>query len=340
MTHQILSYIWFFGLALVWAIYVVQDAFITGTSILSIVYKEDKKVYKTMNSITGLHWDGIQVWLILAVGGMFAAFPAVYATTLSALYVPFFLLLYALIFRGVAIEVIYKSDSNKVQTFLKYSLSISSFLITLVIGVYLMNVFIGLPIDQDGYNKGFFSFLSLFNGIALLGGLMFVFQALVQGVNFIKLNKDKEYIPKMYKIAKAFAILTPFLMAFVFLGYTNVIDVFSRGLFGNATYSYLYLLPLFAIITAVISTLTFLIKKHTLSFIFNILSMILFIFTGFISMIPYAIVSTIDPKYGLLIIDGSAGESTLKIMFIALIIFLPIVIAYQAFKYIKFWGKV
>lgn len=340
MSHELLSYIWFLGLTLVWAIYVVQDAFITGTSILSVVYKDDEKLYKKMNSISALHWDGIQVWLILAVGGMFAAFPAVYATTLSQLYIPFFLLLYALIFRGVSIEVIYKTDSKKIQNILKIVLSISSFLITLVIGVYLLNVFLGLPIDEQGYNNGFFAFLSIFTPIALLGGLMFVSQALVQGVNFIILNTSKDEIPKMYKIARLFSILTPFLMAFIFLGFSNVVPVFSRGLFGNSEYSILYVLPLLAILCVALATILFLTKKHTLSFILNILSMILFIFTGFISMIPYAIVSTVDPKYGLLIIDGAAGTSTLNVMFIALLIFLPIVLAYQAFKYIKFWRNV
>ncbi len=338
MSHDFLSNFWFFALALVWAIYVVQDGFITGGSILSIFYKDEEEVYKNINNNLALHWDGIQVWLILAVGGLFAAFPNVYATVLSSLYVPFFLLLYALIFRGVSIEVIYKTDNKKLQMVLKYVLAISSFLITLVIGVYLMNTFIGLSIDSQGYNTSFFSFLSLFNGISLIGALMFVGVALVQGVNFIRLNTDKQYAPKMYQKAKYVAYAIPFLTAFVFLGFANALDVFSRGLFAQG--GIIWLVPLVSIVMIALGSLFFVIKKHALSFICNILGMITFIFTGFISMVPYAIVSTVDPKYGMTIADGAAGTGTLEVMLIALAIFLPIVLIYQGFKYIRFWGKV
>ncbi len=340
MTHELISYIWFFGLALVWSLYVVQDGFITGGSILSILYKDDEKVYKQTNNILALHWDGIQVWLILAVGGMFAAFPQVYALTLSALYVPFFLLLYALILRGVAIEVIYKSDSMRIRKILKYTLSISSLLVTLIIGVYLMNTFLGLPISSEGYNTHFFAFLSLFNPIAIIGGLMFVTVAIVQGVNFIRLNTNYEFVPKMYDKARYLAIASPFLMAVIFLGFANVRDVFARGVFADAQMQQAWLVPVVAILMAAISTIAFLKKMHRLSFITNIVAMISFIFTGFISMLPYAVISTIDPKYGVTIEAGAAGITTLEIMLVALIIFLPIVIAYQLFKYIRFWGRV
>ncbi len=338
MTHEILSNFWFLALTLVWSVYIVQDAFITGGSMLSIVYKDDEKTYKHINNILALQWDGIQVWLILAVGGMFAAFPSVYATTLSALYTPFFLLLYAIILRGIAIEVIYKTDSKKLQNILKYTLTISSFLITLVIGVYLMNTFIGLPISSEGYNTGFFSFLSLFNVIAIIGALMFISVAITQGVNYIRLNTSKDFAPKMYKSAKVTAITFPFCMVIVFLAFANNLNVFNRGLF--AEQQILWILPTVALIFAILASLLFLKEKHGLSFILNIIAMISFVFTGFISMMPYAIVSTIDPAYGMKIIDGAAGVATLEIMLGALIIFLPIVLAYQTFKYIKFWGKV
>lgn len=340
MTHQFLSNFWFFGLALVWAIYVVQDGFITGGSIISLIYKDDEKVYSHANSIMALHWDGIQVWLILAVGGMFAAFPKVYAITLSALYVPFFLLLYALIIRGVAIEVMYKTNNQSLQLKLKYLLSISSFLITLIIGVYLMNCFVGLPIGADGYNTSFFSFISLFNFTSLFGAIVFVSVAIVQGVNFIRLNTNQQYFEKAYNASKLMAAVGPFLMAGVFLAFGNVRDVFARSLFALDGYTLLWLVPLIAIAGVSIGSLAYLKQKHIVSFVANIVGMIAFVFTGFISMVPNAIVSTIDPMYSLSISDGAAATSTLQVMFVALLIFLPIVIGYQLFKYIRFWGRV
>lgn len=340
MSQQFLANFWFLALALVWSLYVIQDGFITGASMLSILYKDDEDTYKNINNILGLHWDGIQVWLILAIGGMFAAFPTIYAMTLSSLYVPFFLLLYAIIFRGVAIEVIYKTNSIKVQVALKYILAISSFFITFIIGIYLMNTFLGYPIDNNGFNHQFFAFLSLFNFTAIFGALMFVAVALVQGVNFIRLNTEHQYAPRMYKVSKYAAVAGPFLVACIFLAFANNSNVFARGLFNLPSFALLWLVPLVSIIFFTIGTLAFLKEHHTISFIANIVGVLAFIFTGFLSMIPFAIVSTISSDFSVLITDGAAGNMTLSVLFVALIIFLPVVIGYQAFKYIRFWGKV
>ncbi len=100
--HEFLSNLWYYILALVWAVYVSQELFVTGSGMLSQFYKVNSKEFKLINESVGTHWDGIQVWVIVAIGGLFAVFYNAYALILETLYIPFFLLLIAIILRGLS----------------------------------------------------------------------------------------------------------------------------------------------------------------------------------------------------------------------------------------------
>jgi len=89
MSHELLASIWYFILALVWAIYVSQELFVTGVGMLSLKYRVEEDYFQKINESVATFWDGIQVWLIVAVGGLFATFPTAYGLTLQALYIPF-----------------------------------------------------------------------------------------------------------------------------------------------------------------------------------------------------------------------------------------------------------
>ncbi|MEN3264698.1 cytochrome d ubiquinol oxidase subunit II, partial [Pseudonocardia sp.] len=102
--------VWFVAIAVLWTGYFVLEGFDFGVGILLPVLgrgpsagdrEADRRV--VINSI-GPVWDGNEVWLITALGAMFAAFPAWYAATLSGFYLPVLLIILALIGRGVAFE--------------------------------------------------------------------------------------------------------------------------------------------------------------------------------------------------------------------------------------------
>ena len=156
MTNEFLINFWYFALALVWGIYIFQEAFISGGSFLAFFIKDDE-VYEQLNRTIGTHWDGIQVWLILAVGGLFAAFPTAFGDLLSSLYIPMFLLMYVIIIRGLSIELIYKTDDLKMRNVLKKALAFASVGLVLVVGIYLQTQFVGTPVNDE-----FFSFLAIF----------------------------------------------------------------------------------------------------------------------------------------------------------------------------------
>ena len=323
MTNEFLINFCYFALALVWVIYIFQEAFISGGSFLAFFYKDDE-VYEKLNRTIGTHWDGIQVWLILAVGGLFAAFPVAFGDLLSSLYIPVFLLMYVIIIRGLAIELIYKTDSMKMRNFLKKCLAFASVGMLLVLGIYLQTQFVGVPTNDE-----FFSFLSIFKLQSLIGGITLVFFMIVNGYLFLGLNHGFELMKPVEKLAKYSALTSTVLFIVIVQILGNVAGVLSvvSGSVG-----------ILLIIFSMLQTFFIWKNKNVLAFITGIFVIFSFIFTGFLAIFPNAI-HYADGSV-LTLTEAAAGYETLSLMFYALLIFLPIVIGYQAFKFIKFWRKI
>ncbi len=332
--HETLSYLWYYILALVWAVYVSQELFVTGSGMLSRFYKVDSKEFKQINESVGTHWDGIQVWLILAIGGLFAVFYNAYAVILSALYIPFFLLLIAIILRGLSIELIYKSDDKNWQKYSALIWSIASFLLIFIIGVYLTNIFIGLPIKDEKLTS---NFLVIFNKVTIVGGLFFTTAALTLGALWIKISCAKTYLEKQSKLITIFAMTSSVMLVLLYLGFNHKSNGFIEGLFID--YPILWVLPILSLIANLISLTTTIKKHYHIAFITLIISVILLIFTGFSLTFPYIVYSTVSTSESLLIVDASATQYSLQVITIGAGIFVPLVISYQTWKYIKFWKR-
>ncbi len=336
MSYELLSNIWFFLLALVWAIYLCQELFVTGAGILSLKYLKNKEKHQLINKAVGTHWDGIEVWIILAIGGLFAAFPLAYGTLLSSLYIPFYLLLTAIILRGTAIELIYKTDNIKIQNIMKWMWSIGSVLLLSVLGIYFINYFIGLPIVDGHMNDTFGSFLFIFNSLAFIGLLFFLCSGVIFGYLFLNLYTTDSFT-EIKKVAKITSLFTILLSVVIILSFNNTYEIFNlpNGLYQN-NYIY-YILPLLMILGYLFGSMFIWLEKNLLSFISFIIGVFSFIFTGYTAMFPYIIRSTESVSNGILINEASSGEKTLLFLFIVILIFLPIVLTYQTYKYIKFW---
>lgn len=334
MTHDFLVNVWFLLLTLVWSIYIIQEGFVIGVSVLSYLYKKESEV-KKLNLLVGTHWDGIEVWLVLAIAGQFAAFPAVFAETLTNLYVVFFLLLYIIIARGVSIETIYKTDSAKVKAILVKTWQISSALLIIVIGVYLVNLFIGLKLSDDYSVLPFLNFIYIFNKTAIMGGVMFLAYSLVSGYNFIVLNYGKEGNEHIKEISKWASVVVAVLAIFIFMALNNKYNAFDTVLYNNTI---MFSIPVLSMVMLTLSAVFTWADKTLFSFITHILGMVLFIFAGFTSSMPYALKSRGDSN-SITMLEGAAGEKTLELMLYVAIIFLPVIFSYVVFKYIRFWGK-
>jgi hypothetical protein len=155
-----LPVIWYFLVGILLSGYAVLDGFDLGVGILHLFTRGDEERQLMINSI-GPVWDGNEVWLVTAGGALFAAFPDVYATVFSGFYLPFMLLLVALIFRAVAIEFRGKQPMRWWRTFWDWGFALGSLVSTVLMGIALGNVALGIPLGADmEYQGGFFNLLN------------------------------------------------------------------------------------------------------------------------------------------------------------------------------------
>src|SRR3984957_8796489 len=162
-----LHVIWFIFLGALLAGYAVLDGFDLGVGILHFLARSDEERRLCMNTI-GPIWDGNEVWLVTFGGALFAAFPLAYATIFSAFYVPFMMLLFALIFRAISIEFRSKISSARWRGAWDLAFFGASILASFLFGVAVGDGMAGIQIDDRAVFTG--SVLSLLNPYALMAG--------------------------------------------------------------------------------------------------------------------------------------------------------------------------
>jgi cytochrome bd ubiquinol oxidase subunit II len=330
--HETAAALWYAILAVAWIAYVAQESYIVGSGMLHrFGYGAAKRHSIQLSS--GLHYDGIEVWLIVAVGGTFAAFPPVFATILSSLYVPFFLVIVALILRAISIEFMYKGDTEAWRDRMSLLWAASSLLVPLVLGVYFANVFGGLAVDASGY-KG--SIIELFGPVGLAGGLFFTANAAANGYAWIELTtiEDKDGKPGSKTAETALSCLALLGLLALFLGLNNKTNLFAGStLFAAAPV--LWALPSLAIIAAILRLAA---KKLRASakLALGVATIVLAMATLFAAAFPRMVISSIDPGFGVDAFAGSSSLKTLSVMTWVAAVFVPTVIVYQTWKYFRF----
>ncbi|HLZ19991.1 MAG TPA: cytochrome d ubiquinol oxidase subunit II, partial [Smithellaceae bacterium] len=143
---------WFVLWAVLWAVYFMLDGFVFGTGMLYYILGKDRTEKQMLLQTVGPVWNGNEVWLVTAGGATFAAFPTTYALMFSYLYSALLLLLFALIIRGVSIELHGKGEGDGWMKKWDAGIFIGSFLPALLFGVAFGNIFKGLPMDAAGYH--------------------------------------------------------------------------------------------------------------------------------------------------------------------------------------------
>lgn len=339
MSSAVLANIMYFVLGFSWISYITQELFIAGSSALNTSLARNEGERKQIQVTTGLHFDGMEVWLIAALALTEGTFPAVFSTILSHLYVVIFLLLYAIITRGISIQVIYRIDHPKWTKSVVTAWTISSIVIMFLLGVYISNLFLGYPLGMDGtMQKGF---LSALNVSSIAAGLMFVALGFTSGAAWLKHTTEGDLGDRALQFIKKVGIIymIPVLLLLTYMGYNNTgSSIFIGELFSKS--ALWFILPGVSVATAIHITWYGYRGKTKSVFYFSILTVVLFMLTGFIGNFPYLVPSTIDPTYGLSITETVVSPKTLRLVFTAICIFYPIVIGYQTWKYIKFSDKI
>ena len=327
-----LNTLWFVLVAVLYIGFFFLEGFDFGVGmLLPFLGKNDTERRAIINTI-GPHWDGNEVWLITAGGATFAAFPHWYATMFSGFYPALFLLLLALIVRGVSFEFRSKDANPKWRALWDWATFVGSLLATLLLGVAFANLAKGVPIDITKTYTG--NLLTLLNLYGLIGGLAAIDSFALTGALFLSLKTSDELMERAQAAARrlwlpaAFAGLVLLVATFF---YTDIL--IQPGIL-------LSLMPLAPY--AALLLVGYLINRKRNGWAFGLMGVhiALTLATCFCIMFPRVMISTIHPAYSLTIYNASSSPYTLSVMTWVGVIFLPLVLAYQGWSYWIFRKRV
>jgi len=330
MEHNVFQIIWFVLWGVLWAGYFVLDGFDLGAGILLPCVAKSEEERRAVYQAIGPFWDGNEVWLITAGGATFAAFPKTYAVMFSGLYTALFLLLFALIVRGVAIEFRGKVEGAGWRRFWDFLFWISSLVATLILGVAFGNIFMGLPIDAQGIFRG--SFFSLLHPYALLVGLLFVLAFAVHGATWLAFRVNGELRQRLIRDAK---------VLWVFEAVTAVaVLLFSlklTSLWGNYLKApLLFVFPLVAVLGLLLVPYFLNAGRALAAFLSSGAAILGVTAWGVAGLFPNLFPSRLNPEWSLTIYNSSSSLLTLKIMTVVALVFVPIVLVYTFWTYRTF----
>ena len=327
-----LNILWFILVCVLYIGYFFLEGFDFGVGmLLPLIGKKDEERRAIINTI-GPHWDGNEVWLVTAGGATFAAFPNWYATLFSGFYLGFFLLLLALIFRGVAFEFRSKLGSPKWRNTWDVLTAVASFLASFLLGVVFTNVVRGVPIDGNQIFTG--TFFTLLNPLSIVGGLAVVVIFMVHGANFLSLKLTDTLRERATKAAKSMWVSALGIAALylVWLVFTTQAFV-GKGIVGMIA-------PLAAATALILSRVFMALKKEGWAFGMSGLTILFTVASLFAALFPNVMISSTSPEFSLTIYNASSSPYTLKVMTIVACVMLPIVLAYQVWTYIVFKKRV
>ncbi|MBX6353140.1 MAG: cytochrome d ubiquinol oxidase subunit II [Thermoflavifilum sp.] len=327
-----LNTLWFMLIALLFIGFFFLEGFDYGVGILlPFIARTDDERRVVINTI-GPFWDANEVWFITAGGAMFAAFPNWYATLFSGFYIALFLLLIALIGRGVAFEFRSKVEHVRWRRFWDSVIFVGSLLPPLLWGVALANMMRGVPIDAHMNFVG--SFWNLISLYSIAGGVSVALLFTLHGALFISLRTDGVLQRRARSAAMgvgAWATVITFL--FVVLSYLET-DMFTRHGVDPGAVPILAGLSLFSVQFFIRA------KRDGWAFFMTGLTIILSTITVFMDLYPRVMVSSLNPAWSLTIYNAASNPYSLKVMTIIALTVLPLVLLYQGWSYWVFRKRI
>lgn len=362
--YETLKVIWWVLVGVLFIGFALTDGFDMGVGILlRYVGKTDDERRVAINTIAP-HWDGNQVWLILAAGAIFAAWPITFGAAFSGFYWAMVLTLFSLFFRPVGFDYRSKLEDTRWRNTWDWGLVAAGVVPPLVIGVAFGNLLLGVPFEFDEFlrpfNQG--SFFGLFHPYAVLVGLVSLSMFAMQGATYLMLRTEENVYARSRNAAKlsALVVLVTFILAGIWLwlgvdGYVitdmpptdslpnpvakTVVPGEGAWLANYSTYPLAMLAPALGILGAAGVFIFAGSNKPVLSFVNSSLSIIGIIMTAGVSLFPFVMPSSLNPSHSLTIWDSASSHLTLQIMFWATAIFVPIILYYTFWCYKALWGK-
>ncbi len=330
----VLPVVWFLLIAVLWTGFFVLEGFDFGVGMLMPFLAKDDRERRVLINTIGPVWDGNEVWLLTAGGATFAAFPEWYASLFSGLYLPLFLVLLALILRGVSFEYRHQRSDAAWKRGWDRCIIGASYVAALVFGVAFANFVRGLPMDASHtVHQTVGSFFGLFTPFALLGGVTFVALFLSHGAAFIALKTDGVLRERARTYASRTGLVALVAMAAFVVWMNLAYSGLARGAAGASPALSLWPAAILAVLGVALLWVANSRGREGWAFVGGAVSILAVLVNVFAAMFPYVIPSTLDPAYGLTVFQAASTPYTLTIMTIAAGVMTPIVLAYQAWTY-------
>ena len=315
-----LTTVWFGLIAVLWAGYFLLEGFDFGVGILIPVLGRDERERRLLINTIGPVWDGNEVWLLVAGGATFAAFPKWYATLFSGFFLPLLIILVALIVRVLAFEYRGKVDSVRWRRGWDACLIGGSLVPALLWGVAFGNIVRGVPLDAGHeYVGGFFTLL---NPYALVGGLTTLILFTLHGAVFLALKTDGETRARAGRLAARLSV-PAIVVAGGFLLWTALTHHDPAG----------WILSAVAALTLAGAALAIRVRREGWAFLGTAATIVLAVAALFVTLFPDVMPSTLAVANSLTVDNAASTPYTLKVMTWVAVIFTPVVLAYQSWTY-------
>jgi cytochrome bd ubiquinol oxidase subunit II len=336
--------VWFILVALMLTAYVVLDGFDLGAGIINLLVARTHDERRLVLRAIGPVWDGNEVWLLAAGGALFFAFPLLYASSFSGFYLPLMMVLWLLMLRGVGIELRSHVQDPLWWTFFDFVFSAASLLLAIFFGAAIGNVVRGVPLDASGY---FFEPLwtdfragtnpGILDWYTVLTGLLALITLTVHGAHYIALKTEDALHERSQRIAlNAWWLLA----LFTLLSLGATLSVRPQVLDNFRTRPWGWVIPIVVLVSLPLMR-RFVSKGQFLAAFLASTAYIAAMLGGAaFAMYPYLLPASTNPAYSLTIYNAKTGDYSLSVGLIWWIFGMLLAIAYFAFLYRSFRGKV
>ena len=324
-----LETVWFCLIAVLWAGYFLLEGFDFGVGILLPILPRNERERGLMFESIGPVWDGNEVWLVIAAGATFAAFPAWYATMFSGFYIALLLILVLLIVRVVSFEWREKRDTPRWRATWLWANTIGSIGATFLWGLTLANLLNGVPLNSShGFSGNFFD---LFSAYTVVAGIAVLAVFAVHGATYLTLRTSGEFSRRAAVTARQLA-LPATVLGIGIVAWTVAVahDHNSRSVLPTTVPA---TLTAIALLLAVLFTR---VNRSGWAFAATALGAIGFVATIFTGLYPRVLVSNPTFAHSLTISNAAAGHYALKVITIVAAIFVPLLLLYQGWTYYVF----
>lgn len=363
--YEVLKLVWWVLIGVLLIGFALTDGFDMGAmALMPFVGKTDNERRVAINTIAP-HWDGNQVWFITAGGALFAAWPMVYATAFSGLYWAMLLVLFGLFCRPVGFDYRSKLENTRWRTTWDWALFAGGALPALLFGVAFGNLFLGLPFRLDPLMRSTYegSFFGLLHPFALLAGVVSLSMLCAHGGAWLMMRTDAALHERSRQATRGCALvyLAAFAGAGLWLasgipgfslvgGFANLgaalnplhkhVALTNMGWLANyQQYPLTIIAPIMGILGGTLTLAAVQANRSGLAFLGTSMAIIGTICTAGFALFPFVLPSSIDPASSLTLWDAVSSRKTLGIMFVVACIFVPIILAYTLWSYVRMWGR-